>query len=334
MSLYHVLLRPLLFRMDPEAAHNLALRAISRGWVKGAVPADGNLARTVFGVRFPNPVGLAAGFDKNGVAIDQWRHLGFGFVELGTVTRHAQPGNPKPRMFRYPADRAVINRLGFNNEGADALAGRLEQASAGIPVGINLGKSKVTPIEEAAEDYAYSFQRLREFGDYFVVNVSSPNTPGLRSLQEKGPLTKILWRLKEIDSQKPLFVKIAPDLSLGEIDDVIEVCQSLELTGIIATNTTLSRDGLRADPGEAGGLSGAPLRPLADEVLKYLREQADPALILIGVGGVMSGEDAAAKLRLGASLVQCYTGWVYGGPNFVGDVCRDLSSAIKSLPSA
>jgi len=310
------------------------LKAISNGWVRGEIPSDGNLARTVFGVRFPNPIGLAAGFDKNGVAINRWRELGFGFVELGTVTRHAQPGNPKPRMFRYVADQAVVNRMGFNNDGADALADRLQNAQAGIPVGINLGKSKVTPLEEAAEDYAYSFERLRQYGDYFVVNVSSPNTPGLRSLQEKGPLTKILWRLKEIDSQKPLFVKIAPDLSLGEIDDVLEVCQSLELTGIIATNTTISREGMTSSNVQEGGMSGKPLAPMSNEVLRYLREQADPSLVLIGVGGIMGAADAAEKLRSGASLVQCYTGWVYGGPNFVGDVCRDLAPDMKALSAS
>lgn len=331
MSLYHSLLRPLLFRMDPERAHDLALRAISAGFVRSAPVDSGNLARTLFGVRFPNPVGLAAGFDKNAFAIDAWKGLGFGYVEVGTVTRHAQPGNPKPRLFRYPADRAVINRFGFNNEGADAIAARLEKASPQIPVGINIGKSKVTPLEDAAEDYAYSFRRLREFGDYFVVNVSSPNTPGLRSLQEKGPLTKILWGLKEIDGRKPLFVKIAPDLTLGEIDDVIDVVQSMELTGMILTNTTTSRDGLSADPSEEGGLSGAPLRPLADETLRYVREQASPDLVLIGVGGIMSAADAREKFRLGASLVQCYTGWIYGGPSFASDLCRNLA-AEPALP--
>lgn len=332
MSLYASILRPLLFQMDPERAHNLALKAIASGFAKAPRYDAASLATTHFGVRFPNPIGLAAGFDKNGIAIDHWKNLGFGFVEVGTVTRHAQPGNPKPRMFRIPEAKAVINRLGFNNEGADALAERLGKGSPGIPVGINLGKSKVTELADAADDYAYSFSRLRELGDYFVVNVSSPNTPGLRELQEKGPLSKILWRLKEIDSTKPMFVKIAPDLTLGEIDDVIDVAQSLQLTGIIATNTTLSRDRLESDPKIEGGLSGGPLTSMANDVLAYIREQADPSLVLIGVGGIMNGPDAAKKLELGASLVQCYTGWIYGGPNFVTELCRYLGENKLALP--
>lgn len=318
------LLRSLLFTLDPETAHNLALAAVAKGAVRAP---QISLPVSAFGVTFPNPVGLAAGFDKNGIALNQWRQLGFGFVEVGTVTRHAQPGNPKPRMFRLPESKAIINRLGFNNEGADALAQRLERADPGIPVGINLGKSKITPLEEAAEDYAYSFQRLRAYGQYFVVNVSSPNTPGLRSLQDKGPLTKILWRLREIDAHAPLLVKIAPDLDESGLEDVLEVARDFQLAGLIATNTTLRRDVLPRDPQIEGGLSGAPLRDRADEVLGYLRKHGPEDLTLIGVGGIMNGQDARRKRALGAQLVQVYSGWVYGGPRFIPELVTALSEA-------
>ncbi len=322
MPFYESVLRPLLFLMEPEKAHNLGLRAVSAGLVKARAP-DLALARTVFGVRFPNPVGLAAGFDKNAVAFSRWKSLGFGFVEVGTVTRHAQPGNPRPRMFRLPASRAVINRLGFNNLGADAVAQNMEGVSAGIPVGVNIGKSKVTPLDEAHEDYAYSFRLLRGFADYVVVNVSSPNTPGLRELQERDSLTRILSGLKEIDERKPLFVKIAPDLSLGAIEDVVSVAMDLKLTGIVATNTTVSRETLPTDPGIEGGLSGAPLTSMADETLRFVRELS-PELVLIGVGGIMTPADAKRKLSLGADLVQVYTGWVYAGPKFVPNILREI----------
>jgi dihydroorotate dehydrogenase len=325
MSLYQSLLRPLLFQMDPEKAHNLALKAVRKGLIKVSVQNRPELVREVFGVKFPNPIGLAAGFDKNGVALDKWRDLGFGFIEVGTVTRHAQPGNPKPRMFRFPESKAVINRLGFNNEGADALAARLETAQPGIPLGINLGKSKITPLEEAAEDYAYSFNRLKAWGDYFVVNVSSPNTPGLRQLQDKDALTKILWRLKEIDGAKPLFVKIAPDLEVPQIEEIVELSIDMGLTGLIATNTTLSRAGLPRDPGQDGGLSGAPLTNRSLEVLQLVKSLAGDRLSLIGVGGIMNAKDAQARLDAGADLIQTYTGWIYGGPGFVEDLKAGLA---------
>ena len=322
MPFYESVLRPLLFLVDPETAHNLGLRAVSAGLVKARAP-DRALAVSAFGVRFPNPVGLAAGFDKNAVALSRWKDLGFGFVEVGTVTRHAQPGNPRPRMFRLPASRALINRLGFNNLGADAVARNMEGVSAGIPVGVNIGKSKVTPLDEAAEDYAYSFRLLKEFADYVVVNVSSPNTPGLRELQDKEALTRILSELKSIDDRKPLFVKIAPDLTLGAIEDVVSVATELKLTGIVATNTTVSRDTLPTDPGIEGGLSGAPLTSMADESLRFVRELSSE-LVLIGVGGVMTPADAKRKLSLGADLVQVYTGWVYAGPKFVPEILRTI----------
>jgi dihydroorotate dehydrogenase len=307
MGLYEALARPLLFVLDPETAHHLGLAAVSRGLVSSPTPAG--LERRVFGVDFPNPVGLAAGFDKNGVALAQWRQLGFGFVEIGTVTRHPQPGNPRPRLFRLPAERALINRLGFNNEGADAVARRIEGVRAGIPVGINIGKSKVTPVDDAAADYAYSFRLLAPFGDYVVVNVSSPNTPGLRGLQDRDAL----------------FVKVAPDLALGQLDDVVEVVQTLGLTGIVATNTTVGRSMLACDPGIEGGLSGAPLRELSNTALEHLAAVKDDRTVLIGVGGVMGPEDVRRKFDIGASLVQVYTGFVYGGPGFAASLVRGLA---------
>lgn len=322
MPLYESLVRPLLFGLPPETAHNLAIRAASMGIYRAPAPQK-DLSKTLFGVNFPNPIGLAAGFDKDAVAINRWKDFGFGFVEVGTVTRHAQPGNPKPRLFRLKKERAIINRMGFNNAGADAMARRLEKANAEIPVGVNIGKSKVTALEEAHEDYAYSYRLLKDFADYVVVNVSSPNTPGLRELQDKDSLHKILAVLKEIDSKKPLFVKIAPDLTLGAIEDVVGVSQSLGLTGIVATNTTIARDMLPHDPNIQGGLSGAPLTAMADEALRFLREAA-PDLTLVGVGGVMSPTDAKRKFALGADLVQVYTGWVYGGPALVPQILEEL----------
>lgn len=331
MSLYR-LVRPLLFSLDAETAHRAAMSAIRHGLVRGREVMDGNLAKTAFGVRFRNPVGLAAGFDKNAEALARWKDFGFGFVEIGTITQHAQPGQDRPRLFRIPEDQALINRMGFNNEGADAVAKRLETDRAGIPLGINIGKSKVTELDEAAADYAYSFRRLREFGDYFVVNVSSPNTPGLRSLQDREPLTRILAGLRDIDSQMPLFVKISPDLTLGEIEDVVAVCDEVRLTGIIATNTTLDRSLLKRDPNQAGGLSGAPLTDRSQGVIAHLRELVADRFVLIGVGGIMTPEDARARLAAGADLIQVYTGWVYGGLDFVAEICDALGH--DALPAS
>lgn len=314
MSAYERLLRPILFRMDPERVHNVALWAIARGLIRGKLLVDPRLERTVAGIRFPNPLGLAAGFDKNGVALDRWKDMGFGFAEAGTATWLAQPGNPKPRLFRLPEDRAVINRFGFNNSGAAELANRLRAAQPGIPIGINIGKSKAAPLEQAIQDYEQSFSALKHLGDYFVVNVSSPNTPGLRTLQEKGPLTELLLTLRKLDSNTPLFVKVSPDLSNEDLLDVVEVAKTCRFTGIVATNTTLSRDGLSTSIVQDGGLSGKPLFARSNECLRILSEASQGELILIGVGGVFSGDDLRRKLEIGASLVQIYTGWVYGGP--------------------
>ena len=314
----------ILLGLPAETAHGLALAAIAKGFAKDRAGNDGILSSVHFGVRFPNPVGLAAGFDKDAVAVEQWKGLGFGFVEVGTVTRHAQPGNPKPRLFRLKPQRALINSLGFNNQGADAMARNLEGKDAGIPVGVNIGKSKVTSLEEAHEDYAYSYSLLKEFADYVVVNVSSPNTPGLRELQDKDSLRKILDTLKEIDQSKPMFVKTAPDLTLGAIEDVVSVAQEADLTGIVCTNTTVSREVLKRDPGIDGGLSGAPLTSMADEALRFTKEICGDSLKLIGVGGIMNAEDAKRKMNLGAGLVQVYTGWVYGGPGFVAKLLASM----------
>ncbi len=329
MSLYDSVLRPLAFLFDPEQVHEAAMWMLSRGMIKAPVFEDPILEQTVFGVKFANPLGLAAGFDKNGKALNHWHQLGFGFVETGTITYHAQPGNPKPRMFRLPADKGLINRLGFNNEGARAIATRLAEAKSQIPLGVNLGKSKITELPNAPQDYQDSFRLIHKVGDYFVVNVSSPNTPGLRTLQEKKPLLEILSALREVNSEKPMFVKVAPDLELSALDDVVDVAHEAKLTGLIATNTTIGRDGLSHDPNQAGGLSGLPVQKKANEVLSHLYKACDKDLVLIGVGGIMSGADAYEKIRLGAHLCQLYTGWIYGGPTMIPAACQELASLMR-----
>lgn len=331
MGFYEAALRPLLFRMDPETAHNLAFKALEAGLVSAPPFEHPALKQNLFGVHFPNPLGLGAGFDKNARAVSHWHRLGFGFAEIGTVTWHGQPGNPKPRLFRIPSEKALINRMGFNNEGAEAVAQRLAQAKSRIPLGINLGKSKITPLEEAADDYRKSFAALNSFGDYFVVNVSSPNTPGLRSLQEKGPLREIFSAIRAVDAAKPLFVKVAPDLEFEALDDVVEVALEQGLTGIIATNTTLARDvisGSAPNRDEAGGLSGAPLRAKSDAVLKHLHRQCGGRLILVGVGGIFDGEDLYRKVGLGAHLCQVYTGWIYGGPSMAAKTLQEFAARL------
>lgn len=322
--------------MDPEEVHERAMSLLRKGLFKARAFHDSRLEQEFFGVRFPNPLGLAAGFDKNAVALDHWRGLGFGFVECGTITYHAQPGNPKPRMFRLPESNGLINRLGFNNEGAAAVAPRIAAANAGIPIGINLGKSKITDLPDAPKDYQESYRLLHTQGAYFVVNVSSPNTPGLRNLQEKSALTDIIAAIRSVDASRPLFVKVAPDLEFSALDEVLEVAVDSKLTGLIATNTTIARDMLPVDPGQAGGLSGKPVKEKANAVLRHLARSAPPAMILIGVGGIMSGEDLYEKIRLGAHLCQVYTGWIYGGPQMVPDTLAELCrlmdrDGVKSL---
>ena len=328
---YRNVLRPLLFALDPEMVHHLAIAGLRLGGraLRSFAPVqDPRLARTVFGVTFPNPVGLAAGFDKNAVALRAWEGLGFGFVEAGTVTARAQPGNPKPRIFRVPEYAALINRLGFNNDGADAVAARLQHLKeAGgwprIPVGINLGKSKVTPLEEATADYLLSFQRLHTFGDYFVLNVSSPNTPGLRALQDRAALDELLGHIQSRNSTgKPVLVKIAPDLEWAAIEEILSLVQEHAVAGLIATNTTIDQGSLPAQLRRQGGLSGTPLRARSTEVVRFIAERSPVSII--AVGGIMSADDALEKFDAGAALVQLYTGFVYEGPRLVREICAAL----------
>lgn len=326
MNLYTAILRPLLFRMDAETAHHFALRQLSlmppallRLFFGGGAARPTN----VFGLSFLNPVGLAAGMDKNAVALPGWEALGFGFVEIGTITAHAQTGNPLPRIFRYPDRQALINRMGFNNDGAEAVAARLQKLKASgrwprIPVGINLGKSKVTPIEEAAADYLHSFRLLKSHGDYFVINVSSPNTPGLRDLQETGRLREIIRALQPERSGKPLLVKIAPDLPDEQAAEIAALAGEEGLSGLIATNTTLDHSSIPAERNETGGLSGAPLLPRATALLSHLKSRT--ALPIVASGGVMDAAAARKKFDAGASLVQIYTGFVYRGPQLIREI--------------
>jgi dihydroorotate dehydrogenase len=333
--LYERLVRPALFRSaggDPEAVHERTLGALTRfspllGPLRRFYAGPG-AARTVFGVRFPNAVGLAAGMDKNGVALGAWPSLGFGFVELGTVTWHAQPGNPRPRLVRLPASEAIVNRMGFNNLGARALASRLEAYGAvPVPLGISLGKSKVTPVDEAVEDYVRAYRVLYRYADYVAVNVSSPNTPGLRSLQDRGALGTLLGALAAERTGVPLLVKVAPDLTDTALGEVLEACAEHGIAGVIATNTTLGRSGLAPsewDRGaaEAGGLSGRPLAERTREVVSFVTRES--GLPVIGVGGVVRADDALRLFDAGASLVQVYTGLVYRGPSLV----RQINTAV------
>lgn len=332
---YERFVRPVLFSLDPEMAHHLAvgsLRLASRRPL--ALRALHNFAaparpKTLFGLNFPNPIGLAAGFDKNGVALPALAALGFGFIEIGTVTAKAQPGNPRPRIFRYPQQEALINRLGFNNDGADAVAARLGSLRRSrrwpeIPIGINLGKSKVTPIEEAADDYLYSFRLLHEFADYIVLNVSSPNTPGLRSLQEHDALEQLL-RVIQGENQithNPILLKIAPDLSSADLERIITTCEENGLAGIIATNTTLDHAEIPTTLDQAGGLSGAPLRKKSTELVRAIA--AHSRLPIIASGGIFDAESAREKLEAGAQLLQVYTGYVYRGPGLLREIVENL----------
>jgi dihydroorotate dehydrogenase len=343
------LVRPLLFRLDPERAHELALRLlraseriVARHDVWPLPWTDERLRQELWGLRFSNPVGLAAGFDKNAVAPHVWPLLGFGLIELGTVTAAAQPGNPRPRMFRLERDRGVINRLGFNNIGADAVVENLEpllrMRRCPVPVGLNIGKSRVTPVEAAVGDYLYSFRRLFLLGDYFVVNVSSPNTPGLRDLQAEEHLRALLGAMAEENQklarlhgrpQRPVLVKVAPDLSEAGLRSIVDSVRATDTAGLVATNTTLDRSALTTASGENGGLSGAPLRQRARAVIATLRSLAGRDLPIIGVGGISSAEDAYGHVRAGASLVQIYTGLVFEGPFLARRIARGLSRLLQ-----
>lgn len=333
-AIYEKLVRPLLFLLDPETAHHFALgllqRASSAQPMLAALrrfrPADHQ--RTLFGVTFPNPIGLAAGFDKNGVALPALAALGFGFIEIGTVTARAQTGNPRPRMFRFSDQQALINRLGFNNEGADAVANRLRQLreSGGwpaVPIGINIGKSKLTPLDQAPADYLHSFRRLRGFADYIVLNVSSPNTPGLRSLQNEESLSILLQAVQEENrSSKPVIVKIAPDLSENEMDQVVAACVTHGVAAIIATNTTLDHSSVPAGRDQTGGLSGVPVREKSTASIRTLTSKC--SIPVIGCGGIFDRDSAQEKIDAGAKLLQLYTGFVYRGPGLIREIVEGL----------
>jgi dihydroorotate dehydrogenase len=349
--LYRTLLRPFLFRLPPETAHELALHALSNGAAVRALrrvagsgeerSPFGELRR--FGLSFKNPVGLAAGFDKNGVALRGLAALGFGFIEAGTVTNLPQPGNPRPRLFRLPLDRALVNRLGFNNEGAAALARRIERGRPDCVLGVNIGKSRVVRVEDATADYLASFETVRAHADYVAVNVSSPNTPGLRKLQRADLLAALLGELqrrnRELSEREgrepvPLLLKVAPDLAAGELELIVDAAQRAGVAAIIATNTTTAREGLRTDAARVesfgeGGLSGAPLRARSTRIVAALRRLTRGSPEIVGVGGVFSAEDAWEKICAGASLVQLYTGFIYEGAGVVRRINEGLAAILE-----
>lgn len=337
-KLWEKLIRPALFRIDAERAHELAIQAMKLGL--GSLFSSSNVESQIgevdrFGLKFANPLGVAAGFDKNGVVVNQLASLGFGFVEVGTVTYEPQPGNPKPRMFRLPADMALINRLGFNNEGADVVADRLNGLDRKCIVGVNIGKNKNIPNDEATENYLKSFELVHPVADYIAVNISSPNTPNLRQLQQSDILSELLCSLQArngLKGRKPLLVKIAPDLSEPEIESIVDIAMRFELDGVIATNTTISREGLISKDTERfgdGGLSGKPLATRSTNVISTLFRYSKGKLPIIGVGGIFSAADAFEKIAAGACLLQAYTGFVYGGPSFAADINRRLPAILK-----
>ncbi|WP_296685433.1 quinone-dependent dihydroorotate dehydrogenase [Flavobacterium sp.] len=328
--MYKQLIRPILFCFDPEKVHYFTFSIIK---LLSKIPGfsglfralyevkDSRLETEVFGLKFKNPVGLAAGFDKNAVLYKELSNFGFGFIEIGTLTPKAQDGNPKKRLFRLREDSAIINRMGFNNGGVEEAVLRLKK-NDGVLIGGNIGKNKVTPNEEATSDYEICFETLFDYVDYFVVNVSSPNTPNLRALQDKEPLTELLQTLQNKNlakpKQKPILLKIAPDLTDEQLLDIIDIVNETKIAGVIATNTTLSREGLASENKiETGGLSGKPLAKRSTEVIRFLSEKSNKSFPIIGVGGIHSAEDAIEKLEAGASLVQLYTGFIYEGPALV-----------------
>jgi dihydroorotate dehydrogenase len=334
-ALYQHLVRPILFSLSPETAHHLAIRSLrTASRLPSVLNRLGRFRpppnpKTVFGLTFPNPIGLAAGFDKNGVAIPAWAALGFGFVEIGTVTAKAQPGNPRPRIFRYPEQQALINRLGFNNDGADVVAARLRALRESgqwpaIPVGINLGKSKNTPIESAVDDYLYSFRLLAPLADYVVLNVSSPNTPGLRTLQEHDALEQLLTAIRRENKivRKPVLLKIAPDLSVTELEQIIASCEQHAIAGIIATNTTLDHSAIPASRDQTGGLSGRPMCGKSTEFVRAITSRSQ--LPVIASGGITDAASAREKFEAGAQLLQVYTGYVYRGPGLLREIVDGL----------
>ncbi|HZH70362.1 MAG TPA: quinone-dependent dihydroorotate dehydrogenase [Flavobacteriaceae bacterium] len=339
--MYKVLLRPFLFLFDPERVHHFTFKlirffnAVGLLGVFKAIYAvnDSKLEREVFGLKFKNPVGLAAGFDKDAKLFKELSDFGFGFIEIGTLTPKPQEGNPKKRLFRLKKDKAIINRMGFNNGGVDEAAQRLKK-NKNVLIGGNIGKNKITPNAEATADYLYCFEALFSVVDYFVVNVSSPNTPNLRELQDKEPLTTLLTTLQNENSRKatpkPILLKIAPDLSDAQLFDIIDIVKTTQISGVIATNTTISRDGLHSkNMNETGGLSGKPLSKRSTEVIRFLSEKSNNAFPIIGVGGIHTPKDAMDKLNAGASLVQLYTGFIYEGPALIKKINKALLQQAK-----
>ncbi len=336
------IVKKILFKYDPEKVHYKVMNWLTKTYNLGVGKKylesnycikHPSLEREVFGLKFKNPVGLAAGFDKDAKYVDELACLGFGFIEIGTVTPRPQDGNEKPRLFRFPEDAAIINRMGFNNEGVEAAVRRLKNRKTNIIIGGNIGKNKMTPNEDAVKDYETCFIKLFNVVDYIVVNVSSPNTPNLRELQEKKPLHDLLLHLQNLNlsypTPKPLLLKIAPDLTESQLDDVIEIVNSVKLSGIVATNTTIDREGLSADKQMiektgAGGVSGKPLKERSTEIIKYITQKTNGTLPIIAVGGIFTAEDAQEKIEAGAKLVQVYTGFIYQGPAIAKNICKSL----------
>ena len=336
--MYKSLVRKILFQFDPEKVHHFSFSMI-KGMMK--LPFIPGITRSIFkienpvlerkliGLTFKNPVGLAAGFDKNASLFDEFSNYGFGFIEIGTVTPKPQPGNPKKRIFRLKADEALINRMGFNNDGVDVVVERLRKRKTDVIIGGNIGKNKVTPNEKALDDYLICFEKLFEVVDYFVVNVSSPNTPNLRALQDKEPLMKLLQTLQNENNKKkkpkPILLKIAPDLTDSQLMDIIDIVNTTKIAGVIATNTTIDREGLQSEhQNETGGLSGKPVKDRSTEVIRFLAEKSGKSFAIIGVGGIHSPDDAKEKLEAGADLIQLYTGFIYEGPGLVKKINKSL----------
>tara|TARA_B100001063_G_C16779126_1_gene569323 strand:- start:8639 stop:9685 length:1047 start_codon:yes stop_codon:yes gene_type:complete len=346
--IYRSIIKPLLFQMPAEKAHykvfswlRMSLKSkVTRSIVrKSHEVKHPKLQRECFGLKFDNPVGLAAGFDKDAKLFEELSCFGFGFIEIGTLTPKPQDGNPKPRLFRLPKDEALINRMGFNNEGVEAAVNRLKKRDSKLIIGGNIGKNKVTPNEEALDDYLKCFHALFDYVDYFVVNVSSPNTPNLRALQEKEPLTKLLMALQAENNKKskrkPILLKIAPDLTNSQLDDIVEIIQTTALDGVIATNTTIDRSNLKTAEKEvesigAGGLSGKPVRQRSTEVIQYLSAKSNKSFPIVAVGGIFTAQDAIEKLEAGADLVQVYTGFIYEGPQMVKRINKGLIKYYES----
>jgi dihydroorotate dehydrogenase len=344
-TMYKAIVKPLFFLLSPEKAHYLAMDLLQfaqrvpgmRSWMKKQFGVnDPKLRKELMGLSFENPVGLAAGFDKDARWIDALDALGFGFIEIGTLTPLPQPGNERPRLFRLPQDEALINRMGFNNQGVQAAVLRLKKRNSKLIIGGNIGKNKVTPNDQAVNDYMICFEALQDVVDYFVVNVSSPNTPGLRELQEKGPLLHILQTLQNRNLQRtkprPILLKIAPDLTDSQLDDIVEITLQSGIAGVIATNTTIDRSQLTTDASTleqigAGGLSGKPLTSRATEVIRYLKTASKGAFPIIGVGGIHTGADAVEKMEAGADLVQVYTGFIYEGPAIASQLNKAISAS-------